>query len=66
MRLCSACDNCIELDSGAIAGIAVGEVVATIVIGVAVYLVASKAGSGPAPTNKKSKPVCLETHICPL
>ncbi|XP_051814205.1 T-cell surface glycoprotein CD3 gamma chain-like [Acanthochromis polyacanthus] len=48
------CDNCIELDSGAIAGIAVGEVVATIVIGVAVYLVASKAGSGPAPTNKKS------------
>uniref|UniRef100_A0AAQ6AD19 CD3 gamma/delta subunit Ig-like domain-containing protein n=1 Tax=Amphiprion ocellaris TaxID=80972 RepID=A0AAQ6AD19_AMPOC len=48
------CDNCIELNKAAIAGLAVGEVLATIVIGVAIYLVASKAGTGPAPTNKKS------------
>ncbi|KAM6988644.1 T-cell surface glycoprotein CD3 gamma chain [Tautogolabrus adspersus] len=47
------CDNCIELDTGSIVGIAVGDVVATIVIGVAVYLVASQSWIGPITSNKK-------------
>ncbi|XP_062417592.1 T-cell surface glycoprotein CD3 delta chain-like [Pungitius pungitius] len=36
------CNNCIEADAPAIAGMIVGNVVATLVIGVAVYLVASQ------------------------
>ncbi|XP_041656495.1 T-cell surface glycoprotein CD3 delta chain-like isoform X2 [Cheilinus undulatus] len=48
------CDNCIELDTGAIVGMAVGNVVATIVVGVAVYLVASQSRNGPVTSNKKS------------
>ncbi|CAG6006555.1 unnamed protein product [Menidia menidia] len=47
------CDNCVELDMKAIAGIVVGDVVATVVVGVAVYLLASKAQSGPVPSHKK-------------
>ncbi|KAM4566918.1 T-cell surface glycoprotein CD3 delta chain isoform 2-T2 [Odontesthes bonariensis] len=47
------CDNCVELDMSSIAGIAVGDVVATVVVGVAVYLIALKARSGPVPSNKK-------------
>ncbi|XP_047449264.1 T-cell surface glycoprotein CD3 delta chain-like [Mugil cephalus] len=47
------CDNCVELDKASIAGIVVGDVVATIVIGVAVYLIASKAGTGAVATVKK-------------
>lgn len=48
------CDNCIELDEGAIAGMTVGNIVATIVVGVAVYIVASQSRSGPVTSNKKS------------
>ncbi|GAA6226226.1 T-cell surface glycoprotein CD3 gamma chain [Lates japonicus] len=40
------CDNCIELDTPSILGMVVGNVVATIVIGVAVYLIASHGQSG--------------------
>ncbi|KAM4627102.1 T-cell surface glycoprotein CD3 gamma chain isoform 1-T2 [Polymixia lowei] len=36
------CDNCIELDPTAAVGIAVGDLVATILIGVAVYLIFSQ------------------------
>ncbi|XP_060928452.1 T-cell surface glycoprotein CD3 gamma chain-like [Limanda limanda] len=46
------CDTCIELDPVSIAGIAIGDAVATIVLGVAVYLVASQAG--PVSSNKKA------------
>ncbi|KAJ8403728.1 hypothetical protein AAFF_G00345960 [Aldrovandia affinis] len=35
------CDNCIDLEAGTLAGIIVGEVMATALIGVAVYLLAS-------------------------
>ncbi|XP_044210200.1 T-cell surface glycoprotein CD3 gamma chain-like [Thunnus albacares] len=48
------CDNCVELDAASISGIVVGDVVATIVIGVAVYLIASQARTGPIPSHKKS------------
>ncbi|XP_042270590.1 T-cell surface glycoprotein CD3 gamma chain-like [Thunnus maccoyii] len=48
------CDNCVELDAASISGIVVGDVVATIVIGVAVYLIASQARTGPMPSHKKS------------
>ncbi|KAJ8256537.1 hypothetical protein COCON_G00186890 [Conger conger] len=36
------CDNCIALDTGTVVGIIVGEVVATLLIGWAVYLLASQ------------------------
>ncbi|KAM9359256.1 T-cell surface glycoprotein CD3 gamma chain [Symphorus nematophorus] len=48
------CDNCIELDTSSIVGIVVGNVVATIVIGVAVYLVASQTRIGPVTSHKSS------------
>ncbi|XP_040043087.2 T-cell surface glycoprotein CD3 delta chain [Gasterosteus aculeatus] len=48
------CDNCIELDEGAIAGMVVGNVVATLVIGVAVYLIASQTPIGAPSAGKKS------------
>lgn len=47
------CDNCIELDLTSIFGLVVGDVVATIVIGWAVYLVASQTRSGPIASHKK-------------
>uniref|UniRef100_A0A3Q2Z1I5 Uncharacterized protein n=1 Tax=Hippocampus comes TaxID=109280 RepID=A0A3Q2Z1I5_HIPCM len=37
-----SCDNCVELDLLSISGLAVGDLIATIVLGVAVYLVASQ------------------------
>ncbi|XP_034023800.1 T-cell surface glycoprotein CD3 delta chain-like [Thalassophryne amazonica] len=37
------CDNCIELDKGTLAGVVIGDVLATVVVGVAVYLIASAA-----------------------
>ncbi|KAM8902296.1 T-cell surface glycoprotein CD3 gamma chain [Spinachia spinachia] len=49
------CYNCIELDEGSVAGMVVGNVVATLVIGVAVYLVASQTPIGaPSAGNKSS------------
>uniref|UniRef100_A0A8C9Z2Q7 Uncharacterized protein n=1 Tax=Sander lucioperca TaxID=283035 RepID=A0A8C9Z2Q7_SANLU len=41
------CNNCIELDVPSIVGIVIGNVAATIVIGVAVYLTASQNRIGP-------------------
>ncbi|XP_075956632.1 T-cell surface glycoprotein CD3 gamma chain [Anarhichas minor] len=48
------CDNCVELDTASITGMVVGDVVATIVIGVAVYLIASLNRIGPVTSPKKS------------
>ncbi|CAK6980640.1 T-cell surface glycoprotein CD3 gamma chain-like [Scomber scombrus] len=48
------CDNCVELDGGSLSSIIVGNVVATIVVGVAVYLIASQARTVPVTSNKKS------------
>uniref|UniRef100_M3ZL33 CD3 delta subunit of T-cell receptor complex n=2 Tax=Xiphophorus maculatus TaxID=8083 RepID=M3ZL33_XIPMA len=49
------CDNCIELDTSSIVGLAVGDIVATVVVGVAVYLIASQARTGQVkPTKKRS------------
>lgn len=48
-----SCENCVELDPATISGMVVAEVVATFVIGVAVYLVASQAQTGATTTNKK-------------
>ncbi|XP_036392514.1 T-cell surface glycoprotein CD3 gamma chain-like [Megalops cyprinoides] len=36
------CDNCIELDPSTVSGILVGDLVATVLIGVAVYFIASQ------------------------
>ncbi|MED6285337.1 hypothetical protein CHARACLAT_028260, partial [Characodon lateralis] len=47
------CDNCVELDTSSIVGLAVGDVVATIVVGVAVYLIASQARTGQVIPTKK-------------
>ena len=38
-----ACKNCIELDPAAAAGMAIGNLVATVMIGVAVYHIASQS-----------------------
>ncbi|XP_049432349.1 T-cell surface glycoprotein CD3 delta chain-like [Epinephelus fuscoguttatus] len=56
------CDNCVELDEASITGIVVGDVVATIVIGVAVYLIASQARTGPVTSQKKSSD---KKHLLP-
>lgn len=47
------CDNCIELDVVSVTGMIVGNVVATIVIGVSVYLVAKHTPGGKSTPNKK-------------
>ncbi|XP_074536254.1 T-cell surface glycoprotein CD3 gamma chain [Halichoeres trimaculatus] len=47
------CDNCVELDEASIAGLVVGNVVATVVIGVAVYLIASQSRVSPVTMEKK-------------
>ncbi|XP_008424287.2 T-cell surface glycoprotein CD3 delta chain [Poecilia reticulata] len=47
------CDNCVELDTASIVGLAVGDVVATIVVGVAVYLIASQGRPGQVKATKK-------------
>ncbi|KAI9541288.1 hypothetical protein NQZ68_031616 [Dissostichus eleginoides] len=48
------CDNCVEFDTSTITGLAIGDVLATIVIGVAVYIIASKTQIGPTTSVKKS------------
>ncbi|KAK2846940.1 hypothetical protein Q5P01_009939 [Channa striata] len=48
------CDNCIELDQGSVIGMVVGDIVATIVIGVAVYLIASQDQIRPNTSQKRS------------
>ncbi|MEQ2290801.1 hypothetical protein AMECASPLE_006701 [Ameca splendens] len=58
------CDNCVELDTSSIAGLAVGDVVATIVVGVAVYLIASQARTGQVkPTKKRSDKQNLTQNV---
>lgn len=51
----AGCDNCVELDIMSIVGMVIGNVVATIVIGVGVYLLASQTRTGPVISNRKSK-----------
>nr|QPF15768.1 Cd3gd protein [Chaunax abei] len=48
------CDNCIEFNLTVITGLVIGDVVATVVILVAVYLVASQSHIGPITSHKKS------------
>uniref|UniRef100_A0A3B5KX86 Uncharacterized protein n=1 Tax=Xiphophorus couchianus TaxID=32473 RepID=A0A3B5KX86_9TELE len=48
------CDNCIELDTSSIVSLAVGDIVATVVVGVAVYLIASQARTGQVKPTKKT------------
>ncbi|KAM7413534.1 hypothetical protein PAMA_020759 [Pampus argenteus] len=48
------CDNCVEFNEASIAGLVIGNVVATTVVAVAVYLVASQAQIGPVSSHKKS------------
>lgn len=49
-----ACDNCIELDTTAAVGMVVGDLVATVLIGVAVYSIASQP-KATLITGKKSE-----------
>ncbi|XP_076591564.1 T-cell surface glycoprotein CD3 delta chain [Chaetodon auriga] len=48
------CDNCVELDLTSIVGLAIGNMVATVVIGVAVYLLTSQTRISPTASHKKS------------
>ncbi|XP_015796553.3 T-cell surface glycoprotein CD3 delta chain [Nothobranchius furzeri] len=47
------CDNCVELDTASVAGMVVGNLVATIIVGVAVYLIATQSQTHPVPSTKK-------------
>ncbi|XP_076138627.1 T-cell surface glycoprotein CD3 gamma chain [Alosa pseudoharengus] len=49
------CENCIELDAAALTGIIVGNVVASILIGVAVYFISTQSNGPSFPSNKASK-----------
>ncbi|XP_058865732.1 T-cell surface glycoprotein CD3 delta chain-like isoform X2 [Acipenser ruthenus] len=49
-----ACNNCIQLEAGTVAGIVVGDVIATVLIAVAVYCVSSQQKSGAYISNKAS------------
>ncbi|XP_068601469.1 T-cell surface glycoprotein CD3 gamma chain-like [Brachionichthys hirsutus] len=46
------CENCVQLDVPTITGLIVGNLLTTIVVGVAVYLIASQ--SGPIASRQKS------------
>ncbi|KAJ3590912.1 hypothetical protein NHX12_008860 [Muraenolepis orangiensis] len=48
------CDNCVELDVGTMVGFVAGELAATVLIGVAVYLVTSLAHSPALTSDTKS------------
>ncbi|XP_058866222.1 T-cell surface glycoprotein CD3 delta chain-like isoform X2 [Acipenser ruthenus] len=48
------CNNCIKLEAGTVAGIVVGDVIATVLIAVAVYCVSSQQKSGAYISNKAS------------
>ncbi|XP_061781596.1 T-cell surface glycoprotein CD3 gamma chain-like [Nerophis lumbriciformis] len=48
-----SCDNCVELDMVSLAGLAVGNLMATIVLGVAVYHVATQTHTGLISTQHK-------------
>ncbi|XP_029923031.1 T-cell surface glycoprotein CD3 gamma chain [Myripristis murdjan] len=58
------CDNCVEMDGATIAGMVVGEVLATAMIGWAVYLLAScsRPLSAPAADKKASDRQRLIPH----
>ncbi|XP_072315314.1 T-cell surface glycoprotein CD3 gamma chain-like [Eucyclogobius newberryi] len=47
------CDNCIELDIASVAGLVVGEVVVTFVLGVSVFLIAKHVQTSTTAPNKK-------------
>ncbi|KAM9318492.1 T-cell surface glycoprotein CD3 delta chain isoform 2-T2 [Pholidichthys leucotaenia] len=49
------CDNCVELDLASVVGMVIGDIVATIMVGVGVYLAASQTRTGLVVPNKKSK-----------
>ncbi|CAI5694421.1 unnamed protein product [Oreochromis niloticus] len=52
------CDSCVEVDTPSLIGMVIGNVVATIVVGVGVYLIASQTSqtrTSPVVSNKKSK-----------
>ncbi|XP_062328842.1 T-cell surface glycoprotein CD3 gamma chain-like [Osmerus eperlanus] len=48
------CKNCIQLDPAAAAGMAIGNLVATVMIGVAVYHIASQSRRTPATVQQAS------------
>ncbi|KAK1153381.1 T-cell surface glycoprotein CD3 delta chain-like isoform X1 [Acipenser oxyrinchus oxyrinchus] len=49
-----SCNNCLQLEAGTVAGIVVGDVIATVLIAVAVYCVSSQQKSGGYIGNKAS------------
>ncbi|XP_077422432.1 T-cell surface glycoprotein CD3 gamma chain [Vanacampus margaritifer] len=49
-----SCDNCVELDLVSISSLAAGDLMATIVLGVAVYLVASQTHASVLNSQHKS------------
>ncbi|XP_061774937.1 T-cell surface glycoprotein CD3 delta chain-like [Nerophis ophidion] len=58
-----SCDNCVELDTVSLAGLALGDLMATIVLGVAVYHVASQTHNGLVSTQHKRSD---RKHLLPM
>uniref|UniRef100_A0A3Q4FYF4 CD3 gamma/delta subunit Ig-like domain-containing protein n=1 Tax=Neolamprologus brichardi TaxID=32507 RepID=A0A3Q4FYF4_NEOBR len=59
------CDSCVEVDTPSLISMVIGNVVATIVVGVGVYLIASQTSqtrTGPVVSNKKSKSGQKDTY----
>uniref|UniRef100_A0A3B4X595 T-cell surface glycoprotein CD3 gamma chain-like n=1 Tax=Seriola lalandi dorsalis TaxID=1841481 RepID=A0A3B4X595_SERLL len=57
------CDNCIELELASMMGIIIGDVVATIGIGVGIYLIAAHAQTGPVQSTSNKKSIYLSIYI---
>ncbi|XP_022616240.1 T-cell surface glycoprotein CD3 gamma chain-like [Seriola dumerili] len=60
-----SCDNCIELDLTSLMGIVIGDVVATIGIGVGIYLIAGHAQTGPVQSTSHKKSSDRQ-HLVPV
>ncbi|XP_077397676.1 T-cell surface glycoprotein CD3 gamma chain [Festucalex cinctus] len=58
-----SCDNCVELDLVSISSLAFGDLAATIVLGVAVYLVASKTHASVVTSQHRSSD---KKHLIPF
>ncbi|XP_061683289.1 T-cell surface glycoprotein CD3 gamma chain-like [Syngnathoides biaculeatus] len=57
-----SCENCVELDLVSLSGLAVGNLMATIVLGVAVYLVATQMHDSVTTSQPKSSD---QRHLIP-
>lgn len=58
----AACDNCVELDVLSLTGMVVGNLVATVAIGVAVYLTVSHSRTNLSSSPRKSNNLITSSY----